>query len=74
MAAIGALKVPHSTASLAGERANLRATPSQRLSCASSHLSGDKISPKSAAPRRRSEASAGDRTRCIVSPKATSGA
>ncbi|THG05746.1 glucose-1-phosphate adenylyltransferase small subunit 2, chloroplastic-like [Camellia sinensis] len=72
MAAIGALKVPHSTASLAGERANLRATPSRRLSFASSHLSGDKISPKSASPRRRSEASSGDRTPFIVSPKAVS--
>ncbi|CAL5408503.1 unnamed protein product [Camellia sinensis] len=43
-------------------------TISEAFLC-SSHLSGDKISPKSASPQRRSEASSGNRTPFIVSPK-----
>ncbi|THF99813.1 hypothetical protein TEA_028005 [Camellia sinensis var. sinensis] len=78
MAAIGALKVPRSSIDrLTGERTtdDHRVTSSSwRLSFASSRLSGDKISPKLASPRRRFEVCSGDRKTpfVVVSPKAVS--
>ncbi|XP_047321485.1 glucose-1-phosphate adenylyltransferase small subunit 2, chloroplastic-like [Impatiens glandulifera] len=73
MAAIGGEIVAiHAAARLAGDTTG-KAVSARNLSFASSNLSGDKISSKSANLRRRSDATAScQRTPIVVSPKAVS--